>query len=71
MWIDPIVEEIHQIREAHANKFNYDMWAIYEDLKTKEMKSGWKIVSRSNNTVDEIPISAQRTSEINGSLPKT
>ena len=48
MWIDPIVEELHQIRENHAKKFNYDMWLIYEDLKAKESKNEWKKVSRSN-----------------------
>ena len=49
MWKDPIIEELHQIREAHAKRFNYDMRAIYEDLKAKEMKSNWKKVSRSSN----------------------
>jgi hypothetical protein len=47
MWKDPIIEELHQIREAHAKQFNYDMWAIYEDLKAKEMKNDWKKVTRS------------------------
>jgi len=46
LWKDSIIDEIHQIRETHAQKFNYDMWAIYKDLKTKEMKSEWKKVSR-------------------------
>ena len=49
MWKDPIIEELHQIREAHAKQFNYDMWAIYEDLKAKEIKSHWKKVTRSNH----------------------
>jgi hypothetical protein len=47
MWKDPIIEELHQIREAHAKQFNYDMWAIYEDLKAKEIKNDWKKVTRS------------------------
>jgi hypothetical protein len=48
MWEDPIVEEIHRYREAHAKKFNYDMWAIYEDIKAKEKQyelEGWRLVS--------------------------
>jgi hypothetical protein len=49
MWKDPIIEELHQIREAHAKQFNYDMWAIYEDLKAKEMKNDWKKVTRSSS----------------------
>lgn len=39
MWQDPIVEEIHQYREARAKKFNYDLWAMYEDLKAGEKQS--------------------------------
>ena len=40
MWEDPIVAEIRRIREEHAARFNYDLWAIYEDLKEQERKSG-------------------------------
>jgi hypothetical protein len=35
---DPIVEEIHKIREAHARKFNYDLDAIFADLQRKQAK---------------------------------
>jgi len=45
MHEDPIVAEIRQIREEHAARFNYDLWAIYEDLKEQERKSGRKFVS--------------------------
>lgn len=42
---DPIVEEIRKEREAHAAKFNYDLRAIYEDLKIQEKKSKRKFVN--------------------------
>ena len=45
MWIDPIVEEIHKIREAHAKHFNYDLSAIVEDLRKEEQRSGKKFIS--------------------------
>lgn len=48
MFNDPIIEELHQIREAHAAKFNYDWQAIYDDLKQFQEKcrqQGYKIVS--------------------------
>ncbi len=45
MHEDPIVAEICRIREEHAARFNYDLWAIYEDLKEQERKSGRKFVS--------------------------
>lgn len=44
MWKDEIVEEIRKIRDAHAKKFNYDLDAIYEDLKKAEKRSGLKFV---------------------------
>jgi len=42
---DPIVEEIRRYREEYAKQFNYDLWAIYRDLREKQEKSGKKIVS--------------------------
>lgn len=37
---DPIVAEVRQVRDRHAAKFNYDLDAIYRDLKEKEKASG-------------------------------
>ena len=45
MWQDPIVEEVRAIRDAYAKRFDYDLNAIYRDLKEQELKSGWKLVS--------------------------
>ena len=36
---DPIVEEVRQYREEHAAQFNYDLQAIYQDLKEQEHRS--------------------------------
>jgi hypothetical protein len=36
---DPIIKEVRQYREQHAAEFNYDLQAIYRDLKKKERKS--------------------------------
>lgn len=33
MWIDPIVEEVRQAREAYAARFNYDIKAICRDIR--------------------------------------
>jgi hypothetical protein len=33
---DPIVEEIREIRKAHAKKFDFQLDAICADLKEKE-----------------------------------
>ncbi len=42
---DPIVEEVRQIRDAHAAKFNYDLKAICKDLKTIERDCDHPLVS--------------------------
>ncbi len=49
MWIDPIVEEIHQVRQAHAAKFNYDLHAILNDFRQRQSQSGNPVVSFAKN----------------------
>lgn len=49
---DPIVEEVRRIRDAHAARFNYDLDAIFADIKEQERKSGRVFVSI---PVDESP----------------
>ena len=41
---DPIVEEVRQVRAAHAARFNYDLDAIFQDIKEREKKGGLKFV---------------------------
>ena len=36
MLNDEIVEEVRAIREAHAAKFDFNLRAIYDDLKKSE-----------------------------------
>ena len=46
MWVDPIVEEeIHKMREERAKRFNYDLKAMYDDLKETEKRYGFKVVA--------------------------
>jgi len=45
MWTDPIVDELHKIRQANAEKFNYDLDALFEHLKRQEKRSKRKIVT--------------------------
>ena len=42
---DPIVNEVRRVREAHAAQFNYDLVAIFKDLKEQEKRSGRNFVS--------------------------
>ena len=42
---DPIVDEVRRVRDAHAAMFNYDLDAIFQDIKEQEKKSGLKFVT--------------------------
>ncbi len=42
---DPIVEEVRRIREEHAASFDYDIDAIYAELKRVEAESNLPHVS--------------------------
>jgi hypothetical protein len=47
MLSDEIIDEIRANRDSHAAKFNYDLRAIYEDLKKREaehLKAGYAFV---------------------------
>ena len=46
MWQDPIVEEVRRIRDEHARKFNYELHAICEDFRLKQLSSPRKVVTR-------------------------
>jgi hypothetical protein len=41
---DPIVDEVRRVRDAHAARFNYDLDAIFQDIKEQEKKRGLKFV---------------------------
>lgn len=45
MWQDPIVEEVRAIRDAYSKRFEYDLDAICDDIKERELKSGRAFVT--------------------------
>jgi hypothetical protein len=53
--IDPIVEEIHKIREEYAEKFNYDVDAMFDDLRQKQAQSNHKIISFAKDKKKRMP----------------
>jgi len=44
MTNDPIVAEVRNARNAHAAKFQYDLDAIFRDVKAQERASGRQFV---------------------------
>ena len=45
MWQDLIVEEGRAVRARHAEKFQFDVWAIYQDLKQQEQAGQRPVVT--------------------------
>ena len=61
-WTDPIVDEVRRARDAYAARFNYDLRAIYRDLKEQEKRSGRKLVSYADNVTGSRPNEALQPS---------
>ncbi|MEX0717643.1 MAG: hypothetical protein WD066_13705 [Planctomycetaceae bacterium] len=54
MWEDPIVAEVHRTREELAAAFDYDVKAIFADLRKRQAGLGTRLVSpkkRPNETL--------------------
>ena len=45
MLQDPIVEEIHRIREEYAKRLDYDLHKICEDMRNHQAQAGRKTVT--------------------------
>ena len=52
---DPIVEEVRRVRDRLAARFNYDLDAMFADLKAREKVSGRKHVHRSPKLLKRTP----------------
>ena len=55
MWQDPIVEEIHKIREALAAQFQYDVQALGKFFQAQQQEEHREVVTRAPRRV---PIAA-------------
>jgi len=45
MWEDPIVAEVHRVREQLAAEFNYDIKAIFADLRKRQLSLGARLIA--------------------------
>lgn len=55
MWNDEIVEETRQVRDHYAAKFDYNLDAIYRDLKKQEAQNPEKFMSLPPKQPEIIP----------------
>ena len=45
MTDDPIIEELHRVREEIAAKFNYDVHAMFAYWRAREAEEGHPVIS--------------------------
>jgi hypothetical protein len=50
---DPIVSEVRQVREQLARQFNFDVHAIFDDLRRRQLQAGPRLVRRQRPTKAE------------------
>jgi hypothetical protein len=48
MWEDPIVAEVRQTRERLSAQFDFDVKAIFADLRRRQTALGERLVRRDN-----------------------
>ena len=44
MWEDPIVAEVHRIRETLAAQYNFDVAAFFADVRRRQAALGGRLV---------------------------
>jgi len=53
MHEDPIVDEVRKVREHLAGKYNFDIHAIFEDLRKRQYTVGKRLVRRVRKQIAE------------------
>ena len=46
MWEDPIVADVRRAREELSARFNFDVKAIFADMRNRQAALGGRLVSR-------------------------
>jgi hypothetical protein len=60
-WEDPIVAEVRRIREELSAKFNFDLSAIFDDIRSRQASAGDRLVRLAGRRQAE-PADARETS---------
>ena len=62
MFEDPIVDEVRKTRERLAEKHNFDVGSIFEDLRKRQGALGKKLVRRVRKEIAEQTAAPDRSS---------
>ena len=55
MWTDPLVEELHQQRREHAQRFGFDVAKIFAHLRAQQRRVsrvGARVVTLAKNATE-------------------
>jgi hypothetical protein len=66
MWEDPIVAEVHRIREKLAAEHNYNIDAFFADVRQRQASLGDRLVRQARPTESSIQADGVRTSGSGG-----
>ena len=57
MWEDPIVAEVREIREKLAAKFDFDVKAIFADLRKRQGSLGGRLIPQKKRA-EPLPVNS-------------
>ena len=60
---DPIIDEVRAIRQAYAARFDYDVEAIFKDIRAREEAAERNYIARRPRGVDSEPGSEHQSSQ--------
>jgi hypothetical protein len=61
---DEILDEIHRYREAYAERFNYDVEAMFRDMLERQKSSGRKVVSYPPRLIEPVVQPTTQTASV-------
>ncbi len=64
MWEDPIVKEVREIRKELSARFNFDVHAIFEDLRKRQLSIGSKLIRHKSCKKAEKVIPSDKDSDV-------
>ena len=62
MWEDPIVSDVRRIREELSARFDFDVSAIFADIRERQTALGSRLVRRKRAHGPELPPAPDRDS---------
>jgi len=60
MWEDPIVTEVHRIREQLAAEHNFDIAAFFADVRARQEALGSRLVKQLKRSVNTANVAGER-----------